>query len=99
MREPLEIAGLLAAGVFPLLAYLAVGLRLLGPLGIASRGAERFALAFVFGTGSASLAILLLRAVDVPVPVWATAACFAAVWPWRETFACLKERTAGTEGV
>ena len=99
MREPLEIVGLLAAGVFPLLAYLAVGLRLLGPLGIASRGTERLALAFVFGTGCASLAILLLRAVDVPVPVWATAVCVAAVWPWRESLAALKEATARKDGL
>jgi hypothetical protein len=74
---------LLAAGVVPSLAYLGVGLRLLRPLGVTASGAERLALGFVFGTGAASLAILLLRAVDVPLPlpVWAAVAAVAAFWP------------------
>jgi len=73
VRSAGEIAGLLAAGVVPDLAYLAIGLWLLRPLGLAARGTERWALAFVLGTGVASLAILLLRALDAPVPLPALA--------------------------
>jgi hypothetical protein len=80
VREAQEIAGLVAAGVVPCLAYLAIGLRLLTWTGVASRGAERLALAWVLGTGSASLAILLLRALDVPLPLLALAAVAVLAW-------------------
>lgn len=81
MRTAWDIAGLLAAGVVPNLAYLAIGLWLLRPLRLAARGAERWALAFVLGTGVASLAILLLRAFDVPIPLPALAAVAALGLP------------------
>ncbi len=73
MRAASEIAQLVVAGVVPDLAYLALGLWMLRPLGLAVRGAERLALAFVLGSGVASLAILLLRGLDVPVPLVALA--------------------------
>ncbi len=87
MRDAVALLELSAAGVVPSLAYLVLGLRLLRPLGVAASGAERLALGFVFGTGAASLAILLLRAVGVPlpVPVWAAVAALAAFWPRRGT--------------
>jgi hypothetical protein len=74
VREPIEIAQLAAAGLVPCAAYLAVGLRLLVRLDPSARGAERLALAYVFGTGAASLALLLLRAAGVPVPLVAVGA-------------------------
>jgi len=70
VRGGFEVAELLAAGLVPCLAYAVLGLPWLRPLGIQARGAERLALAFVFGSGSASLAILLLRALGIPLPVW-----------------------------
>jgi hypothetical protein len=73
MRAASEIAQLVVAGVVPDLAYLALGLWMLRPLGLAARGAERLALAFVLGSGVASLAILVLRGLDVPVPLVALA--------------------------
>jgi len=69
VRSALGLASLFAAGLVPNLAYLAVGLWLLGPLRLAATGSERLALAFVFGSGAASLAILVLRLADVPVPL------------------------------
>jgi hypothetical protein len=81
VRTAWEIAGLLAAGAVPNLAYLAIGLWLLRPLRLAARGAERWALAFVLGTGVASLGILLLRAFDVPIPLLALAAVAALGLP------------------
>jgi hypothetical protein len=85
MRDPAQLASLLAAGILPNLAYLALGLWLLRILGEAARGAERLALAFVFGTGVASLLLLGLRAADVPVPTWGLAAVAAAGLPrWRD---------------
>jgi len=81
VRSAGEIAGLLAAGVVPALAYLAIGLWLLRPLRLAARGAERWALAFVLGTGVASIAILLLRALDLPVPLLALTALAALGLP------------------
>ncbi len=88
MRDAVSLLELWAAGVVPSLAYLALGLRLLRPLGVAASGAERLALGFVFGTGAASLAILLLRALGVPlpVPVWAALAALAMLWPRRGPF-------------
>ena len=87
MRDAAALLELWVAGVVPSLAYLAVGLRLLRPLGLAASGAERLALGFVFGTGAASLAILLLRAVGVPLPlpVWAGVAALALFWPRGES--------------
>ncbi len=73
MRSAWEIAELVLAGVVPNLAYLAVGLWVLQPLGLAARGAERLALAFLLGSGLSSLAILGLRLVDAPVPLAALA--------------------------
>ena len=40
-----------------------------GRFRVEARGAERLALAWVFGTGVASLGILLLRALAVPLPL------------------------------
>lgn len=74
MRAAPEIVRLVFAGIVPDLAYLALGLWMLRPLGLAARGAERLALAFILGSGVASLAILLLRGLDVPVPLAALAA-------------------------
>ena len=84
MREVPELAWLACAGVVPNLAYAGLGLSLLRRLGIAARGGEAVALGFVLGTGVASLAILLLRLVGVPVPLWGVAAVAAATLPaWR----------------
>lgn len=85
MRDAAELASLFLAGALPSLAYLAVGLWLLRALGESARGAERLALAFVLGSGTASLLILGLRAADVPVPLAACAALAAAGLPcWRD---------------
>ncbi|MEE8476709.1 MAG: hypothetical protein V3T01_15235 [Myxococcota bacterium] len=81
MRSVWEIAELLLAGVVPSLAYLAVGLWMLRPLRLEPRGAERFALAFLLGSGVVSLAILALRLVDAPLPLVLLAAVAAAGLP------------------
>ncbi len=73
MRSAAEIAQLLLAGAVPCLAYALLGLRLLPRFGVEASGAERWALAWLFGTGFASLAILLLRALSVPLPLLAVA--------------------------
>jgi len=69
VRDLLGLTRLFAAGVIPNLAYLAVGLWLLRPLRLEARGSERLALGFVFGSGAASLAILGLRLLNLPVPL------------------------------
>jgi hypothetical protein len=74
VRGAPEILQLVSAGIVPCAAYLALGLRLLTRLGVETRGAERLALAFVFGSGVASLGILLLRALGVPLPLLAAGA-------------------------
>jgi len=74
VREADEIVRLVLAGGLSLAAPLALGLALARALGAAERGAERAALAFALGTGAASLALLVLRAGDVPVPLWSLAA-------------------------
>jgi hypothetical protein len=85
MRDPLDLASLLAAGMLPNLAFLALGLWLLPVLRSGARGAERLALAFVVGTGAASLLILALRAAGVPLPLWSLAGVAAAGIPrWRD---------------
>ncbi len=84
MRSVLEIVQLGLAGALPALACVAVGLWLLRPLGLAPRGAERLGLAFVLGSGFASLAILGLRLLDVPIPLLGCAAVAALAIPrWR----------------
>ena len=84
MRSVGELASLLAAGIVPNLAYLALGLWAMRGVGPRARGAERLAIAYVFGAGIASLAILLLRAADVPIPLPALALVAAAGIPaWR----------------
>jgi len=80
-RGPAELARLLAAGLVPPLAYLAVGLWTLRGLGLAARGSERLAMAFLLGTGSASLAILALRWAGLPIPLAALAAVALAGLP------------------
>jgi hypothetical protein len=69
VRDLLGLTRLFVAGLVPNLAYLAVGLWLLRPLRLEARGSERLALGFVFGSGAASLAILGLRLLDLPVPL------------------------------
>ncbi len=81
MREAAEIGQLFAAALVPCLAYLGVGQRVLKRLGIEARGLERTALAWVFGTGVCSLALLLLRALNVPVPLVVIGVVAIAVWP------------------
>ncbi|HJO24183.1 MAG: hypothetical protein QF890_12095 [Myxococcota bacterium] len=83
MRDVPEIVGLLGAGLVPCVAYLLVGLRLMPRLGPEARGAERLAWAWLLGTGVASLGILLLRGVGVPLPVLAAAIVAALFWPFR----------------
>ena len=81
MRGAADIASLLAAGLVPNLAYLGVGLWSLRALRVPAGGAERFALAFALGTGFSSLAILLLRTFDLPLPLAGLAAVAAAAVP------------------
>jgi hypothetical protein len=84
MRELTDLAWLVGAGVVPNLAYAGIGLWLLARLGIGVRGGEAIALGFVMGTGVASLAILVLRLVGVPIPLWSVALAAAATLPaWR----------------
>jgi len=84
VRSALEIVQLALAGALPALACVAVGLWLLRPLGLTPRGAERLGLAFVLGSGFASLAILGLRLMSVPIPLLACAAVAALAIPrWR----------------
>ncbi len=73
MRDPQALAALVAAGVLPNLAYLAIGLAATRLLRWRARGVEALAQAFVLGTGFASLGILGLRGLGVPVPLWAVA--------------------------
>ncbi len=81
MRGAAELVRLVAAAAIPNAAYLAVGLWLLGPLRLRAAGSERLALAFVAGSGAASLAILLLRWLDLPIPLVALAAVACAGAP------------------
>lgn len=83
MRSPTEVVQLVAAGLVPSAAYLALGLRLLPRFGVEARGSERLALAFVFGSGAASLGVLLLRALGVPVPLLLAGAVAVAAVPLR----------------
>lgn len=84
MRSASELLALAAAGVFPVVAYLALGLWVLRALRAPARGAERLALAYVLGSGAASLGILALRSLDVPLPLPALAALAAsALLLWR----------------
>lgn len=78
MRSPAELAALLGAGALAPLAYLALGLWIARALRLTERGSERLALAYAFGTGAASLAILALRALDWPLPWWGLAALAAS---------------------
>jgi hypothetical protein len=80
MRGAIEIFALAGAGLLPIAAYLAIGLWMLRALGEATRGTERLALAFVLGTGAASLAILILRSLDAPVPLPALAVVGASAF-------------------
>jgi hypothetical protein len=97
LRDAEEVARLVAAGLVPCLAYLALGLRALGLLGVAARGAERLALAYVLGTGAASLGILALRALGVPVPLLAAGAVALLAWP-RPRSAAPAPRRASAAG-
>jgi len=81
MRSAAELARLVAAGVIPSAAYLALGLWLLRPLRLFATGSERLAVGFVVGSGAASLGILLLRLLDVPIPLPALAAVVLAGIP------------------
>jgi len=81
VRDAGELAQLFAAGLVPCLAYLGVGQRLLRWLGLDAAGLERTALAWVFGTGVCSLAILLLRALAVPVPLLVAGVVVVLTWP------------------
>jgi hypothetical protein len=84
MRGLSELVWIACAGAVPNLAYAGLGLAILRRLGIAVRGAEAVALGFVLGTGAASLAILVLRLLGVPIPLWSVAAVAAAALPaWR----------------
>jgi hypothetical protein len=69
MRDLGALAWLLTAGVVPSLAYLAIGAWMLRGMPVAARGAERLGMAFVVGSGAASLGILGLRSIDLPVPM------------------------------
>jgi hypothetical protein len=81
LRDAAALAWLVTAGVVPCLAYLSIGLWLLRAIGSVVRGSERLALAFVLGSGAASLALLILRLFDVPVPLGAVALVAAAGIP------------------
>lgn len=74
MRSGSDLAALFLAGAIPCLAFLALGLWLLRALRAPVHGAERLAFGFALGSGASSLAILLLRALDVPTPLWALGA-------------------------
>lgn len=85
MRNAADLAALVGAGAIPLLAYLGLGLWLLRALRLPASGAERLALGLALGSGAASLAILGLRAADVPVPLWTLALFAGAGAPlWRD---------------
>ena len=73
MRSAGELLGLVLAGVVPCLAYAALGLWVLRALRLPAWGAERAALAFVFGSGAASLALLILLGFGASVPLSALA--------------------------
>ena len=63
----------------------ALGLWLLRALRLPARGAERVALAYVFGTGAASLALLILYGVGLHVPLLALAVVALAGVPALRT--------------
>ena len=81
MRGPAELAALLLAGLLPSLACVGLGAWLLRPLRLRAAGSEALAQAFVLGAGVASLAILGLRSLGVPIPLGACAAAALAGWP------------------
>ena len=84
MREWSEVGALVLAGIIPLLAYTGAGLALLRALDPRVRGTERLALAYAFGTGAASLALLGWRGFDLPLPLWGVAGIALAGAPfWR----------------
>jgi hypothetical protein len=71
LRGPAELAALLLAGLLPSLGCVGLGAWLLRPLRLRGAGSEALAQAFVLGTGVASLAILALRSLGVPIPLGA----------------------------
>ncbi len=89
MRGAVEIAALAAAGLVPVVAYLAIGRALLDACfpSLAKEHDSGFGLAcaYALGTGAASLAFLGLRALDVGVSLpLALATGAAASWQlWR----------------
>jgi hypothetical protein len=81
LRSAGDLAALLLAGVLPVLAYLGIGAWIARALGRGARGSEALAEAYVFGCGAASLALLALGALAVPVPLIACAVVAAAGMP------------------
>jgi len=73
-----ELWMLVAAGCIPPLAYLVLGLLLLRWLRVPARGVERLALSWLLGTGAASLLLLGLRSLDIPVSLISLAVASAA---------------------
>jgi hypothetical protein len=73
VRTAAQIAELVWAGAVPNLAFLSIGLWALRALLPSLRGAERYATAYALGAGIASLAVLVLRGMDVPLPLGALA--------------------------
>ena len=84
LRGARELLSLASAAVVPNLAWLAVGLWLLRGLRLGAPSPERLALGYALGSGLASLAILALRACDVPLPMLPLAALAASgTLAWR----------------
>jgi len=100
MRSSADLLALFAAGAIPVLAYVSIGLWVLRALRSDASGIERAALAYVFGTGVASLAILALRTADVPItlaPLGLIAA--SGWWAWRPSAFERLDRPPWSRGV
>jgi len=81
VRDAGELIRLVWAGAVPCLAYAALGYWIVRALRLPARGVERAALAWLFGTGVASLALLILYGVGVHVPLDALAVAALAGAP------------------
>jgi hypothetical protein len=81
LRDAHELVALALAGLLPNLAYLSLGAWLLRACGAPVRGSERVAVAYLAGTGVASLLLLGTLTLGGPLPLAACAAIALAGVP------------------
>jgi hypothetical protein len=100
VRTGFEIGQLVFAGLVPCLAYMGVGFVLVRALGLPARRSEALALAFVLGSGTASLLLLSLGLAGIHVPLWAVAVMALLLAPaWRMEWGRAADRAGWVRGV